>query len=42
MSKNSSLQVMQERDMHKVVVGQKIMKVVSQFFLYLFLLLNNL
>ena len=37
MSKNSSLQVMQERDMHKVVVGQKIMKVVSQFFLYLFL-----
>ena len=28
---------MQERDMHKVVVGQKIMKVVSQFFLYLFL-----
>lgn len=37
MSKNSSLQVMQERDMHKVVVGQKIMKVISQFFLYLFL-----
>lgn len=37
MSKNSSLQVMQERDMHKVVVGQKIMRVVSQFFLYLFL-----
>ena len=37
MSKNSSLQVMQERDMRKVVVGQKIMKVVSQFFLYLFL-----
>lgn len=37
MSKNSSLQVMQERDMHKVVVGQKIMRVISQFFLYLFL-----
>ncbi len=37
MSKNSSLQVMQERDMHKVVVGQKIMKIASQFFLYLFL-----
>ncbi len=37
MSKNSSLQVMQERDMHKVVVGQKIMKIISQFFLYLFL-----
>lgn len=37
MSDKSSLQVMQERDMHKVVVGQKIMKVVSQFFLYLFL-----
>ncbi|MBO5089595.1 MAG: carbohydrate ABC transporter permease [Clostridia bacterium] len=37
MSNNSSLQVMQERDMHKVVVAQKIMRVVSQFFLYLFL-----
>ena len=37
MSKNSSLQVMQERDMHKVVVGQRIMKVISQFLLYLFL-----
>lgn len=37
MSKNSSLQVMQERDMHKVVVGQRIMRVASQFFLYLFL-----
>ena len=37
MSKNSSLQVMQERDMHKVVVGQKIMRGISQFFLYLFL-----
>ncbi|MBR5223394.1 MAG: carbohydrate ABC transporter permease [Clostridia bacterium] len=37
MSKNSSLQVMQERDMHKVVVGQRIMRIVSQFFLYLFL-----
>ena len=37
MSNNSSLQVMQERDMHKVVVGQKIMRVISQFFLYLFL-----
>ncbi len=37
MSKNSSLQVMQERDMHKVVVGQKIMRVISQFLLYLFL-----
>ena len=37
MSKNSSLQVMQERDMHKVVVGQRIMRVVSQVLLYLFL-----
>ena len=37
MSKNSSLQVMQERDMHKVVVGQKIMRVISQVLLYLFL-----
>lgn len=37
MSNNSALQVMQERDMHKVVVAQKIMRVVSQFFLYLFL-----
>lgn len=37
MSKNSSLQVMQERDMHKVVVGQKIMRVFSQILLYLFL-----
>ncbi len=37
MSKNSSLQVMQERDMHKVVVGQKIVRAISQFLLYLFL-----
>ncbi len=37
MSNNSSLQVMQERDMHKVVVGQKIMRVFSQILLYLFL-----
>ena len=37
MSKNSSLTVMKDRDMHKVVVGQKVMHVVSQFFLYLFL-----
>ena len=33
----TSLQVMKERDMHQVVIGQKIMHVVSQFFLYLFL-----
>ncbi len=38
MSEKSNLKVMQERDMHQVVVGQRIMKVVSQFFLYLFLL----
>ena len=37
MSNNSSLRVMKERDMHKVVIGQKIMHVISQFFLYLFL-----
>lgn len=37
MSNNTSLKVMKERDMHKVVVGQKIMHVISQIFLYLFL-----
>lgn len=37
MSNNTSLQVMKERDMHKVVVGQKIMYIISRFFLYLFL-----
>lgn len=37
MSNNTSLKVMKERNMHKVVVGQKIMHVISQIFLYLFL-----
>ncbi len=37
MSKNSSLKVMQEKDMHKVVILQGIMKALSQIAIYLFL-----